>query len=61
MVNSQFQGAMDDRFYIGLVFDGYLSRRDILPLELVAHAPAGKDRHGQVRPAKASVFHKVRE
>jgi hypothetical protein len=57
MGDADVHGATDDRFEVHLFFRRNLGKRHILPLVLVAHAPAGKDRHGQTGASEASILH----
>ncbi len=57
MIDAKLHGAVDGGLEVLLIFAGNVLRVHVLPLELVAHAPAGNHGHGQSSPAKATVFH----
>ena len=48
-----FYGGLE----IGLVVGQNVLRKNILPLELIAHPTTREDRHGQIRSPKTSIFH----
>ena len=57
VVDAEFEGAMDGGLKVGLVVGRNFGRRHILPLELIAHAAAGKDGHLEFSAAETTVFH----
>jgi hypothetical protein len=43
---------------VPLVLRRYFPGINILPLELIAHAATGKNRHGQFSATEATIFHR---
>src|SRR5687768_2097927 len=48
---------MNGGFEVCLIISRDLFGINILPLKLVAHSAAGKDRHGKFSAAKSAIFH----
>jgi len=58
VVDAQFERAMDRRLEIGLAFGGDAAGILVFPLMLIAHPPAGDDRHREFGATKTTVFHR---
>jgi hypothetical protein len=52
---------MNAGFEVGLIGGGNFGGRNIVPLELVAHAPARDDGHLQIGASKAAMFHRGKD
>ena len=58
MMDAKLQSAVNCRLQIGLSLLRYLLGRHILPLELIAHSPARKHRHRNLRAPKPTISHR---